>query len=223
MKKEWLLNAGVAVMVLCALTITGLVVRQQFFAPEDAVVRIEGYVQNWQAYAAGGHRMGPEQAPVTLVEFSDFECPACRVLAGTLRELRQRHPAQVAVVYRHAPLRIHRFARPAARAAECAAEQGRFEAYHDALFSGQSSFSEGAWTRFAGEAGVRDPRAFTDCLRVGGGDAALARDTADAAKLGVLATPTLLVNGARITGAAPLPFLEQMVAREAAAQRSASR
>jgi protein-disulfide isomerase len=215
MKKEWLFNSAVGLMVLCALLVTVLVVRRELFAGNGATSAADlVYVDGWREYARGGHLMGPKRAPVTLVVFSDFQCPACRVLAGSVHEVRTRHPGAVNVVYRHFPLRAHAAAIPAARASECAAAQGRFEAFHDVVFARQDSLGRLPWASLARDAGVPDLAAFDRCERDASPLPALAADTAAGARLGVTGTPTLLINGRRLVGAPATSVLDEYV-REA--------
>jgi protein-disulfide isomerase len=139
--------------------------------------------------------MGPQGAKVTILEFADFECPACRQFEPTLRAARAKYPSDVAVVFRHWPLPYHHFALPAARAAECANAQGRFEAMHDLLYARQDSLGLKSFASFAADAGVADTAAFDVCNRSGGPVMALAADTTDARQLGGRGTPTVVVNG----------------------------
>jgi len=138
MNTDRLLNVAVAVLTLCALVTTGLVARRELSTPWTAPapgVRIP----DWRSFTREGHRMGPAEAPVTVVVFSDFQCSFCAVLMDRLRTIREARPDEVSVVYRHFPIEGHQHAAPAARASECAAEQGRFEPFHDALFAAQDS------------------------------------------------------------------------------------
>lgn len=153
--KEHFLNAATAVLVLCAVVVTSVVVRREFFSPEPAPHRYAA-VTNWADYAEDGHRSGPADASVTIVTFSDFQCPACRVLETNLQLLQARHPDRVAVVYRHLPLASHPFAIAAARASECAAAQQRFQEYRNALYARQDSIGVASWARFAVIADVPD-------------------------------------------------------------------
>jgi protein-disulfide isomerase len=216
MKRDWLYSAATAVLVLCAVTVTALVVRREMLSPAAgaAAPREAVYVEGWRGYAASGHRMGSRSAPVTLVIFSDFQCPACRALAGSLREVRAKHPNDLAVVFRHFPLPKHPLAVPAVHASECAAEQGRFEQFHDAVFERQDSVGVISWRDLAAASGVRDLAAFDRCLSRGGELPALSRDTAAGNRLGVRGTPTLLINGKRLYGAPSTAALEEHVARE---------
>jgi protein-disulfide isomerase len=173
-------------------------------------------VRDWRSYAAGT-RIGPADAAVTIIEFSDFQCPYCRVMAGRLRELRRKHPGEVALVYRHFPLSYHPYARSAARASVCADEQGRFEAFHDAVFARQDSLSEAAWPRLAKLAGVADAKRFDECLAGAASLARVERDVAAGRQLGISGTPSLLVNDALLTGGG-LEALEEQVARALASR-----
>lgn len=205
------------VLALCAIVVTGLVIRQEFFtaSPSAAPPRLT-QVPGWHGYTRGGHRSGPDDAPVTMVVFSDFQCPACRLLATHLKALRTEFPEDLVIVHRHSPLSRHPFAVEAARASECAAQQGRFAAFHDALFVEQSSIGLAPWTRFAVNAGVPDVAAFEQCTAAGAPSPTLHGDTLAANELKVTGTPTVLINGFRFMGTPPLDTLRAFVAQAAA-------
>ena len=206
--------AGSAVVVLCAVVLTGLVVRRELFPASPASSIREQVVADWRRYAAEGRRTGPAGAPVTVVVFSDFQCPACRMLAESLDSVQARHPGQVAVVYRHFPLTsVHPHAAAAARASECAGDQGRFDAFHHALFREQALLGIEPWRRFAAGAGVPDLDAFDRCVAGSAPDAAVLRDGEAGRRLGVTGTPTLLINDHRFQGAPPLAELERQIRR----------
>lgn len=205
------------VLTLCAVVVTGLVIRKELFQPADAATPPQPTrVANWRVYKQGGHRSGPEHAPVTMVVFSDFQCPACRLLATHAKALQKEFPQQLAIIHRHSPLSNHPFAVDAARASECAGEQGRFTAFHDALFVEQSAIGLAPWTRFAVDAGVPDIPAFERCTASAAPSPTLHGDTLAARELNVSGTPTLLINGLRFTGTPPLDTLRAWVVRAAA-------
>jgi protein-disulfide isomerase len=216
---SWVSSAANAVLTVCAIVVTGLVVRREFFPPAPASSTPSTQISAWRSFGEG-ERMGPPDAPVRLVLFSDFQCPACRLLAEHLRTIRAEN-RDVEVIYRHAPLEQHAHAVPAARASGCAAAQGRFEQYHDALFAAQDSIGTTGWDAFARRAGVPDLPSFARCMSAPG-DAALARDTLAARRLKVTGTPTYLLNDRRYVGAPPLDSLRAQVerARRSAAARS---
>jgi len=218
-RSAWTSNLYSLVVITCAVVITALVVRRELFPANAARPGAPGpVVADWRRFAEGGHRTGAADAPVTLVVFSDFECPACRALEERLRTLRERRPGRFATVFRHYPLTFHEHALAAARASECAARQGRFAQYHDALFASQETLGYTSWRAFARSAGVADSAAFDQCFAEPGAVPGLVRDTLDAHRLGVTATPTLLVNGRRLNGTPPLEVLEKAI-DEAAAGR----
>jgi protein-disulfide isomerase len=204
------------VLMLCAVVVTGLVIRQEFFKPTTSATSSQpSSVPNWRAYAQGGHRSGPDNAPVTMVVFSDFQCPACRLLATHVKALQAEFPQQLAIIHRHSPLSIHPFAIAAARASECAAQQERFAAFHDALFVDQADIGLASWNRFAVNAGIPDLVAFDQCMAASAPSRALHADTLAARELKVVGTPTLLINGLRYTGTPPLDTLRAIVSRAA--------
>lgn len=157
-------------------------------------------IAGWRQFALQGHRTGPEHAPVTIVEFADFQCPFCRAATGSLKVLLARYPEQIAVVFREFPLPIHQFATEAAVSAECAGRQGAFDGYHDVLYAWQDSIGKIPWEHFARAAGIRDMVAFGKCLNDTTAAAIVERDRTAGEALHVAGTPTFLVNNVQITG-----------------------
>ena len=139
--------------------------------------------------------LGPENAKITLIEFADFECPFCENFHKALRTVQKRYPNTVALTYIHLPIRGHRFAIPAARAAECAEEQGQFEPMYDQLYDGQESFGLKPWDDYALAAGVADLNGFDACVKRTDLIARVEEGKALAAKLDVQGTPTIIING----------------------------
>lgn len=214
--KNVLSNLVSGFLVLCAAIVTAAVVHREFFpstAPAPAVADLAPrHVDNWRELASAGHRMGSAAAPVTIVEFSDFQCPFCAKAEPALEELRRRHPDRVAVLYRHFPLsQIHDYARPAALAAECAGAQGRFEPYHLSLFAEQAELGKRSWADFARGAGVRDIGEFQRCVDEKRFADVVDRDQKLGEKTGLRGTPTIIVNGTLHPGALTVEQLEKLV------------
>jgi protein-disulfide isomerase len=163
--------------------------------------------------------MGAADAPVKLVEFSDFQCPFCASLKPALARILEKYPAEVAIVYRHFPLqRIHPHAFEAARASECASAQGRFRQYHDALYARQVAIGVMSWGDFAEAAGVPDLRGFRSCMADTAHAGAVRTDLATATELGLRGTPTIILDGYVLTGPG-LADLERRVDRAVRATR----
>lgn len=204
-----------ALLVACALVTTGLVTRREFFAaPQAAAKQPEQkpqFIENWRAHLAKGTLLGPEQAPVQLIEFADFECPFCATFHKALKAIRERYPQQVALTYLHYPLSNHRFAAPAARAAECAGVQGRFEAMCDLLFERQRDFGLRPWSEFATEAGVGDSSAFEACVKSTDPVPRIAEGKALGSTLDIKGTPTVVINGWKLARPPSIEELDGMV------------
>lgn len=170
------------------------------------------FYSDWTSWLDRSVLVGHDTAQVTIVQFVDFECPACKQFHNaTLKSVLESFGSAVAVRYIHLPLTgIHRFARVAAEASECAAEQGHFGGFVDVVFAKQDSIGLKSWVSFAQEAGVPDAAAFTTCLnsppapRVAAG-----KSIAD--ELGIAATPTVVVNGWRLAGALSPSELSRVV------------
>jgi len=196
----------------CAVFITVLVARRYLIDRPRVPTLSPTPVANWSAYSGGGHRIGPDSAPVTIVEFGDFECPVCGQFArSSLRAIRTKFPRDVAVVYRYWPLSYHHLARPAARAAECASLQGRFQQFHDALYAEQDSLGLKSWSDFAVESGIVDTVRFDACLRSAAPDTVIQRDENAAVAIGGHGTPTIVVNGKRLGGAPDSAAFDRLV------------
>ena len=151
----------------------------------------------------GAPTRGPARAPITVVLFSDFECPYCVKAEGTLRALEAANPGKVRVAFRHRPLPMHPHARLAAKASLAAERQGRFWDYHDALLQHRSALEREELVRYAAELGL-DRARFSRDLDDPEIEAKVAADEQQAERLGVKGTPTAFINGRRLVGAQPL-------------------
>jgi protein-disulfide isomerase len=144
---------------------------------------------------------GNRKAPVTVVEFSDFQCPFCSRSLPSVKELESK--GNVRVIWKHLPLSFHPHAMPAALAAEAAREQGRFWEMHDRLFSNQAALSEATYLQYARDLGL-DVERFQEAMRSPRLRARVQEDLAAAGAAGVTGTPTFVVNGELVVGAAGL-------------------
>lgn len=149
---------------------------------------------------------GPADAKVTIVEFSDFQCPACRQVEPIIKQVLAQYPNDVRFVYRHLPLvAIHPYAQLAAQASEVAAEQNKFWEYHDVLFEKQPEWSglssqdqaEDKFVEYAGELGI-DTAAFRERITSDEIGQRVLDDVADTSTLKLSGTPTLFVNNQRV-------------------------
>jgi protein-disulfide isomerase len=162
--------------------------------------------------------IGPNDAPITIVEFSDYQCPYCQRWHEQVYEpLLAAYPGKIRFVYRHFPLStIHPEAFDAAQAAMCAGEQGSYWTYHEMLFSGRSLGSS-IYTQYAHDLSLNIER-FNDCMAAGSYRAKIEADTDFAVNLGVRSTPTFFVNGLAIVGAQPLDVFKQVIDKELAGE-----
>lgn len=150
----------------------------------------------WRKWLDRGTLDGDSAAPVTIVEFADFECVGCKAFhERTLKTIRDEFGESVAFVYVHFPLRSHRFSTHAAVAAECAGAQGRYGVFVDLVFARQDSIGLKSWQSFAEEAGVEDMPLFDQCMESAWSKARVRSGRALGDTLGVRATPTVFVNG----------------------------
>ena len=159
-------------------------------------------------------RLGPEKAPVQVVEFADYECPYCQKVNEDLARLREQFGNQVSLVYKDYPLPMHPLAARAAEAARCASMQGKFWEFHDSLFGSKklqvSDLKEQARTL------KLDMARFDQCLDSGEQAAAVKKDVVEGQRLGLTGTPSFFVNGHFMSGAIGYMKLRETVLQELA-------
>jgi Na+/H+ antiporter NhaA/predicted DsbA family dithiol-disulfide isomerase len=157
------------------------------------------------------HVRGPDHAPVTLVEYADFDCPYCGQAETVVRELLANYGDDLRYVFRHLPLTdVHPYAQLAAEAAEAAARQGKFWEMHDQLLDHQGALAAKDLMRYAAEIGLNIEQ-FTGDMRRHAGSAKIASDVDSADLSGVSGTPTVFINGRRYHGALDIDTLSRRV------------
>ncbi|MBI1827049.1 MAG: DsbA family protein [Planctomycetes bacterium] len=156
---------------------------------------------------------GPKDARVTVIEFSDFQCPFCSRGAATFKQIHEVYGDKVRIVFREFPLGMHQRAQPAAEAAECANEQGKFWEYHDKLFGNQQKLADEDFNKYAEEVGLNVEQ-FKACYSTGKFKADVQKDVAEGSKAGVTGTPAFFVNGRFVSGAQPLETFKTMIDEE---------
>jgi protein-disulfide isomerase len=163
--------------------------------------------------AAGSPAKGPANAPVEIVEFSDFQCPYCLAAHPTVQRVLDTYGDRVRFVYRNYPLPNHPNARPAAEAAQCANSQGRFWPYHDRLFADQSKLGDADLKRTAAELGL-DASRFNACLDSHQFKSVVDADLQAGQDAGITGTPAFFINGRELTGAQPYEQFQRIIDEE---------
>lgn len=148
------------------------------------------------------HIRGDVNAPVTLVEYSDFECSYCAAVRPTLEQVLEEFDGQVRLVYRHFPLSFHTSAQKAGEASECAADQNKFWEMHDILFENQSALDVDSLKSYAVDLGL-NTSTFNDCLDNGTHATTVSDGLTEGGAFGVQGTPATFVNGTLLSGAQP--------------------
>ena len=163
--------------------------------------------------------LGKKDAPVTIVEFSDYQCPFCaRFHTQTFGELKKQYidTGKVKFIYRDFPLSFHPYAQKAAEAAECAGKQGKYWEMHSKLFEQGVEGDVAGFKQYAKDIKVKDQKAFESCLDGGETAAEIRKDFSDGQRVGVQGTPAFYVNGQMISGAQPLSVFQQIIDGEVA-------
>ena len=169
------------------------------------------------AVDSSGHpALGSKDAPVTIVEFTDFQCPFCRASEATLKQLRDKYGDKIRLVHMDFPLPFHAHAIDAAKAARCANEQGKFWQFHDSVFANQSKLAPDDLKATAKTLGMNSTK-FNACFDDKGKyDNLIKADQAAGEKVGVDGTPAFFIDGRPLTGAQPAPKFEELIDDELA-------
>lgn len=198
-------------------TLQGFAVRKQQEmqkkAAQEEEKAVDAQFQNpVKVDIAGSPMKGDPNAKVTIVEFSDFECPYCRVGFENVEQLLKDYPKDVRVVFKHFPLAFHQKAGPASKAAIAAGEQGKFWEMYELLFKNQQKLGSEPWNDFAKELGLNLDKFKADMASPETAKK-LEADLALGKSLGVEGTPGFFVNGVQVKGARPVPYFKGLIDR----------
>jgi protein-disulfide isomerase len=196
--RESLERGATLVMVTAAIVMAAVGIRREFFPPPDPNARpSSGFETEWRGTLGAARAVGDSSAPITLVEFTDMQCPFCARFQKTIKKLLEKYPSQLRLAIVHFPLEMHDHAFAAAVAVECAARQGRLTESVDVLYQHQDSLGKAPWRWFARESGVGNIPDFDACLTDTTSARVVDAGLSTAQKLGLRATPTLMLNGWR--------------------------
>lgn len=185
-------------LIVGALALSTVLIKREFGGRQSAVdsstkPRFVARVKNERG---NGRWIGDSSAPVRLTVFNDLECPFCAKFHATLHQALAQYPHELAVRFVHFPLPNHRFAKPAAIAAECAANQGKFEQFVTSMYANQDSIGLKRWSDFAATAGVEDADSFNSCITKESDSFSLIGDGLKFGQdLGIKSTPSIFING----------------------------
>ena len=160
--------------------------------------------------AATGPSVGPANAPVTIVEFTDFECPFCSRVVPSLDQVRAKYGDKVRLVFRQFPLSFHPHAQKAAEASLCAHEQGKFRELHDAMFQNQKQLEVSTLKTKAAGLGMNAEK-FNTCLDSGKFASQVEADMLEGQAAGVSGTPAMFINGRLVSGAVPFEDIAKVI------------
>ena len=205
----------------CAIAVAGdrqedtLAVNDPNTVPNDPLPPEEESVGPVAAVTDADHVRGDKNAPVTIVEYSDFECPFCSRFHPTMVQLTEEYKGKVRWVYRHFPLSFHPQAEPSAEASECASEQGKFWEYADKLFENQSLLGDAYYKQLATELKLNTKK-FEECMTSDRGLAIVRSQSQSGATAGVNGTPGSFIIDANggvqaVRGALPYESVKAML------------
>ena len=197
---------GIGVVTVC------LVILGTIFLGQDKKT-VPQSVDQTVLYANNKNTTGDQNAPVKIIEFGDFQCPACGAAHPIVKKILEKNKEKVYFVFRHYPLSIHKNAKIAAQAAEAAASQGKFWEMHDLLYTNQKDWEQsndarGIFTKYATQLNLDLEKFKQDIDQVKG---TIEQDYADGNKLGVNSTPTFFINGAKYPGVIQETQFQQLI------------
>jgi protein-disulfide isomerase len=186
---------------------------------QDSQVTIGQNVKRYDVPVGGNPTLGPDNAKVTIVEFSDYQCPYCiRWNAEVFDRLMTTYKGKIRFVYRDFPLySIHPDAQSAAEAADCGGEQGAYWEFHKALFGGKYGLGDTAYGKYANDLGLNMDQ-FNKCVSERRYKSEVEADFNFVANLGISSTPTFFINGLAVIGAQPYEVFQQIIDKELAGE-----
>lgn len=207
-ESEWKENvAALSIFTVLLLVVVG------FFTNWYGLVEQKVEVQRVNVPIESDQILGNLSAPVTIIIFSDFECPFCKVAEGTVRQIKAKYGDDVTLVFKHFPLTaIHPNAYGAALSSECAHEQGKFWEYHDMLFGAQS-FNNESFYKFANDLNL-NATMFNECLSSKRYAFNVEKDLRVGMSVGVSGTPAFFINGIPLVGAQPFAEFTKVIDEE---------
>jgi protein-disulfide isomerase len=188
--------------------------RELFKKHEVAMVGLQPSRKN-VTFPGDAPVMGPADAPVTIVEFTDYQCPYCQAAQQYVDRVMATYKGKVRLVYQEFPLDFHAQAKPAGRAARCAGEQGKFWEMHTGLLRTPGTFDDADLQSRAAGLGI-DPKAFSACTASNKYDAVIQKAIDNGRSVGVSGTPTFFLNGRSFSGAQPFETFERLIEEELA-------
>lgn len=188
---------GIIVLLVCVGSVLGFRYTKEAQKNKSAVLAV-----------SKGKVMGPDSAPIRVLDFSDFECPACRVAAAALEALMQKYPGKIQLVFKHFPLRMHVWSPVAHQAAECASDQGKFWEFYKKVYENQPTWVTTpdpmvSFATYAAEVGM-NMDVFSQCMVDPAVAERIAAEKKEGEVLEVKSTPTFFVNGKMFAGGAEL-------------------
>ena len=210
MKSNQILNSVLTViLVLCAIIITVLVVKRELFNNKyTPKVRT---VQNWRTLVDDGHQIGTSNASVYIIEFTDYECPYCKILKKNIDSILVKYKDKVALIVYNFPLEIHSHAFDLALGGECAARQNKFKSYYDSVFNYSVKFEKLNLSHIAFSAGITDTASFMNCIESRTTFSIVNNDIEKGKEIDIEGTPTIIINGKLYEGSLTVKQLENAV------------
>jgi protein-disulfide isomerase len=210
-------NIATSVLLACAAMVAVSMVHREFFTPAQDGILTGQHIANWKDLAANRTpTTGNADSPVTILDFSDYECPFCKSLEGKLRTLAAQQPDVIRIIRYEFPLTlIHPYAYEAALAGKCAAKQDVVGSFQTLIYQNSTKLGTLNWRNLAANANIPNLDKFTSCLEQKKLAGEVDADIAVGQRLGFKSTPTLVINGDVVSGDQSKETLSKLVKRYA--------
>lgn len=202
-------NIFTSILVICALIVTFLVLRKEFFT-DDRTTNISS-IANWEKLITYDGKIDTNNPKIYLMEFFDYECPYCNTLDATLDTIQLKYNDKIKIIRYHFPLSIHPLAYRAAVAAECANMQDYFDKYHKELMRNQYKLNSINFTEVAKQIGIKDIGKFQKCIDYEETADIIAKNVRIAKEYNITGTPTLIINNKMISGIVDSKAIEKII------------
>lgn len=192
------LETSLSILLTAVAVVSAAIVVGRGRSATASVQALPEKVANWKDAFAIGYRIGDSQAPITIVEVADLQCPVCRGFNPVVQTVLRENPGSVALIHVAYPLSYHEQAMAAARGAECAAARGHFADWINVVYNKQDSLGKKSWASYAADAGLQDTAAIAKCAVSNGVVQRIVQGLAYGRRIGLTGTPTIIVNGWRL-------------------------
>ena len=197
------------ILVVCAILVTIILVKREFFNDNNAEeVKI---VENWKNLLNGGQLIGEKNAPVKIIEFTDYQCPYCKIMRENLETIMNRYKDKISLIVYNFPVKSHVYAYKLAVAGLCAAKQNKFDIFYKIIFKYQKEFNNLNINNITQLIGLKDSTSFINCVKDREIYRIVDNEIEEGRNIGIKGTPTIIINGKMFVGSRTVTQLDNII------------